>query len=280
VREIARSYNVSSLAMTSFVLIANIAGREHGREFATLIEARAYGKLLQKQPATISFEIKRAEPSGFIIEEKWKRHGGRMRGMNCLRFESKLREAEFFYSKLLEQEKILDQTPFGFFLSAFLTAATSVRQIFVFEQGQDANNKAVYKNWRDAWDAKLTPEQKSLIDYMEDDRDKEVHTTGSQHNIGREEADKLGVGTHYTPEGVITIFGPPDTFSTCWRPTYKFVMKDGIERKVTDVCGEYLWLRQQMITEFQSNFAQSASHLYQDTLRTVEAAISAKTAGT
>jgi hypothetical protein len=111
--------------MTSFVLIANIAGGEHGREFATMIEARAYGKLLQKQPATISFEIKRAEPSGFTIEDKWKRHGGRMRGMNCLRFESKLREAEFFYSKLLEQEKVTirDKTH-----SAFISVHSLQRQ--------------------------------------------------------------------------------------------------------------------------------------------------------
>jgi hypothetical protein len=221
--------------MTSFVVMANIAGGEHSREFATLKEARAYGKLLQKQPATISFEIKRAEPSGFIVEApQWKRRGNRMRGMNCLRFENKLREAEFFYSKLLKQEKITigDKTPFGFYLSAFLTAAKSVREIFVFEQAQDPDNKSVHKNWRDAWDAKLTPEQKSLITYMEDDRDKEVHTTGSQHNIGQEEADKLGVGTHYTPEGIITISGPPGTFSTSYRPTYSFVMKDGSERKV------------------------------------------------
>jgi hypothetical protein len=148
----------------------------------------------------------------------------------------------------------------------------------VFEQGQDPNNAAVYKKWREAWDAKLTPAQKSLICYMEDDRDKEVHTTGSQHNIGQEEAEKLGVGTYRTPEGVITISGPPGTFSTSYRPTYAFVMKDGTERKVTDACGEYLRLSQRMITEFQTNFPQfTTDHLYQETLRTVEAAISAKT---
>jgi hypothetical protein len=113
---------------------------------------------------------------------------------------------------------------------------------------------------------------------MEDDRDKEVHTTGSQHNIGQEEAEKLEVGTHHTSEGVITISGPPGTFSTSYKPTYTLVMKDETERKVTDACGEYLHLRQQMITEFQTNFPQvTTDHLYQETLRTVEAAISAKT---
>jgi hypothetical protein len=149
--------------MPKFVLIANIAGGEHSGEFATLIEARAYGKLLQKQPATISFEIKRAEPSGFTIEDKWKRHGGRMRGMNCLRFESKLREAEFFYEKLLEQEKVTigDKRPFGFYLSAFLTATKSVREIFVFEQGQDPNNAAVYKKMARRVGCELIPAQKA-----------------------------------------------------------------------------------------------------------------------
>jgi hypothetical protein len=122
--------------MTSFVLTANIAGGEHSLQFSTLMEVRAYGKLLQKQPATISFEIERAEPSGFILEKRWRRRGGRMRGMNVLRFENKLREAEFFYLNLLKQEKVTigDKKPFGYYLSAFLTAAKSVREIFVFEQ--------------------------------------------------------------------------------------------------------------------------------------------------
>jgi hypothetical protein len=83
---------------------------------------------------------------------------------------------------------------------------------------------------------------------------KEVHTTGSQHNVGREEAGRLGVGTHHTPEGIITITGPPVVFSIAYKPSYTFLMKDGVKRKVTDAFGEYLELRQQMIAEFQVIF--------------------------
>jgi hypothetical protein len=191
--------------MTSFVLTANIAGGEHSREFVTLAEAVTYGKHLQKQPTTISFQIERAEPSGFVVETKWRRSGGRMPGMNLWRVDKKLREAEFFYMQLLKQEKVLigDKEPFGFYLSAFLTAGKSVREIFVFEQGQDRQNGIAYKKWRTNWDNKLTQEEKSLIDYMADDRDKEVHTTGSRHNVDQEGVE-FGIGTHRTPEGTIT----------------------------------------------------------------------------
>jgi hypothetical protein len=105
---------------------------------------------------------------------------------------------------------------------------------------------------------------------MQDDRDKEVHTTGSQHNVGQEEADRLGVGIHHTPEGIITVEGPPGTFSIGYRPSYTFVMKDGVERKVTDACGEYFDLRRQMIIEFQTTFPEvTTQHLYNETLRII-----------
>jgi hypothetical protein len=222
------------------VLTANIAGGEHSREFVTLTEALTYGRHLQKQPATISFQIERAEPSGFVVEKKWQRSGGRMLGMNLWRVDKKLREAEFFYMQLLKHEKVLigDKEPFGFYLSAFLTAGKSVRE---------------NKKWRTDWDNKHTPEEKSLIDYMADDRDKEVHTTGSRHNVGQEGVE-FGIGTHRTTEGTITIDSPPGMPpSIAYRPTYSFTI-DGVDRKVAEACGAYLALRQRMIAEFKAVF--------------------------
>jgi hypothetical protein len=49
--------------------------------------------------------------------------------MNIESAEKKLREAKFFLNKMIEQERgaFGDKEQFGFYLSAFLSAATSVR---------------------------------------------------------------------------------------------------------------------------------------------------------
>jgi hypothetical protein len=192
-----------------------------------------------------------------------------MRGMDLLHIERKRREAEFFYQKLLQQEKVSigDKTPFGYYLSAFLTAAKSVHEIFVFEQDNDPQNGGAYKMWREEWEAKLTRGERSLIIYMGNGRDKEVHTIGSQYNVDLEEGDKLGVGTSRTPEGIITIDGSPGTFSVDYKPSYKFITKDDVERKVTEVCGEYLALRQRMVADFKADFPESTpDYLFRETL--------------
>jgi len=66
--------------------------------------------------------------------------------------------------------------PFDHYLSAFLSAARTVDYRLRHEQA------AIYPDWRKAWDASLTPQENSLIKFMVDDRNDEVHESGSSRS--------------------------------------------------------------------------------------------------
>src|SRR6516165_7648517 len=84
--------------------------------------------------------------------------------LNIKNAEKKLREARFFLNHMIEQERMAgDEKPFDFYLSAFLSAGMSVRDAFHVEQDRK-RNKAV-KEWKKAWEARLTPEQRCLWDF-------------------------------------------------------------------------------------------------------------------
>jgi hypothetical protein len=72
---------------------------------------------------------------------------------------------------------------------------------------------------------------------------------------------EFGIGEHRLPggQGTLTVSGIPATLSgdsslpvTIYRPTYTFTT-DGIERKATEVCREYLALMQRMVAQFEAD---------------------------
>jgi hypothetical protein len=87
--------------------------------------------------------------------------------MNIERVERKLREAKFFLNKMIEEERgaFGDKEQFGFYLSAFLSAAMGVRGAFHSEQD---------RKWKKAWEDNLTLEEKRLYYFMREDRCDEV----------------------------------------------------------------------------------------------------------
>jgi hypothetical protein len=103
-----------------------------------------------------------------------------------------------------------------------------------------------YAPWRKAWDAKLAPRENSLIEFMVDDPNKDIHEPGSPRNVGQEGVG-FGIGTRPVDGGTITVGGIPAPLSgekpavILYRATYSFSI-DGIDRKVTEASAEYLAL--------------------------------------
>ena len=157
----------------------------------------------------------------------------------------KLGEAEFFLAKMCKQEPrfIGDKRPFDYYLSGFLNAARVVDYRLRHE------HCAIYKPWRAAWNAQLGIEEDRLLKFMADDRAAEVHKSGSARVIGREGVQISGVLPD--GQGTITECGPPDAPSGVqYRPTYGYTI-NGIDRRATDACREYLALLQRMVSEFE-----------------------------
>ncbi len=165
--------------------------------------------------------------------------------MELIRVYKKLSEAQFFLGKLREQDLKLigDKQPFDYYLSAFLNAGRTVDYRLRHEQ------VAIYPAWRTAWDASLTPQEKSLIKFMVDDRNVEVHESGSSRSVAQE-GIKFPIGTHYVEGGMIDVSGPPGMEpAVIFKPTYNFTI-DGAEHNAIEACASYLALLQRMVDSF------------------------------
>jgi len=142
---------------------------------------------------------------------------------------------------------------FDYYLSAFLNAAMSLRCAFQYRQNR-ARNQAI-KTWREQWESRLTPEEKSLYKFMREDRVAEVHCSGSSRNVG-EEGVPLPAGTcrtrrdgiFITDDGMVSGSGP----NFIYRPSYSFTI-DGANPKATEACRKYLALLQRMVAQFEAD---------------------------
>jgi hypothetical protein len=164
--------------------------------------------------------------------------------MDITQVNKKIAEARFFLRKMAEYERriIGDREPFDYYLSAFLSAGRTIDYRLRHEQS------ALYTHWREAWDAHLTPEESCLIKFMVDDRNDEVHESGSSRTIAQD-AVEFSIGTHHVDGGTLTIGGHPGIAD---KPTYYFTI-GGVERKATEACVEYLELLQRMVTQFETD---------------------------
>jgi hypothetical protein len=167
--------------------------------------------------------------------------------MNIEGVEKKLREARFFLNEMIERERMAfgDGERFDFYLSAFLSAGRTVDYRLRHQQ-------TAYPTWRTAWDTR-NPAQQGLIKFMVDDRNIEVHESGSSRSTKTEEIKVPVGGTYSDKSGTLQSMGSPWAApAVIGKPTYNFTI-DGTDRKATDACGEYLALLEQMVAAFKAD---------------------------
>lgn len=180
--------------------------------------------------------------------------------MDLVRVHKKLAEAQFFLGKMTEQERRAfgDREPFDYYLSGFLSATRTVDYRLRHEQSP------IYPIWRKVWDAALSPSDNVLMKFMVDDRNIEVHESGSSRSVGQEDI-KIGVGGSYSDEsGTLEVSGSPsvllgvDTAAVIHKPTYNFTI-DRTERKATEACAEYLALLKRMVEKFEETATEACA---------------------
>jgi hypothetical protein len=169
--------------------------------------------------------------------------------LNIENVKKKLREAKFFLNKMDNQgQKLSSREQFDFYLSAFLSAARTVD--YRLEHEQDA----VYRAWRKSWDASLSSAEALLIKLMVDDRNVEVHESGSGRRVRSESVSVPAVAPDQAGlmQAIgVAMYAVSDSPTVMYKPSYYFTI-EGIERKAVDVCGEYLKLMERMVTQFKA----------------------------
>ncbi len=156
----------------------------------------------------------------------------------------KLREAQFFLMKMSERAQMAfgDRQEFDFYLSAFLSAARTVDYRLRHEQG------AAYRTFRVGWNQNLSAADQQLIKFMVDDRNLEIHESGSARG---EQESRISVSRVYEDKsGKVTVFSPPDTPPAyIVKPTYFFVV-DGQSRSVLECCEMYSQLLKRLVADY------------------------------
>jgi len=165
---------------------------------------------------------------------------------------NKLKEAAFFYNALAAHERrIMQPEPevFGYYLSAFLSAARSVADYLLAEEGER------YRAWFATRKALLTEDEQELLRFTNEERTNSVHVAGprvdhSQEFVsGHELALEMGAaGGHF--EVWSAPLGIP--IPQVARPTAKFSARDE-EASVSDTCRRYLQLLSSLVDEYEQH---------------------------
>jgi hypothetical protein len=166
--------------------------------------------------------------------------------MDLAQVRKKLREAEFFLGRMMEHEQQLigDREPFDFYLSAFLSAARTVDYRLRHEQNP------TYKAWRERWDSSLTGEENALIKFMVDDRNFEVHESGSTRSLGSQ-VKEFGGGVHRLGASEMMITAPVGVPpAVLHKSTYKLTI-GAVDHDATKASELYLKLLNRMVSQFQ-----------------------------
>jgi hypothetical protein len=158
----------------------------------------------------------------------------------------KLREARFFLGHMTHTEDqgatgfTSDPDVFPFFLSAFQAAAKSVIQTLVA-----GRHGAIVDQWR----SRLDEKDHALVDFMSDERDNEVHLSGTTEQATREMVPitELRQPQYAHPAHGFFFFAPPGTpMPTVGvvRHTYTF---GGFADRVTVIARRYMVLLEQLV---------------------------------
>jgi len=160
------------------------------------------------------------------------------------RVRKKLQEARFFLGKMAERGEMAfgEHEESDFYLSAFLSAGRSVDYRLRHEQG------ATYLTFRESWDNALSPDEQRLMKCMVDDRNFEVHESGSN----RAELEKRipVYGSYQDKSGKVTVFAPPGTLpAEIIKPTYSFTI-DGQQVPVLEASRMYIELLDRLVADY------------------------------
>jgi hypothetical protein len=169
--------------------------------------------------------------------------------------EAKLHEARSALAEMRDQEQRAfgDRSRFDHRLSAFLNAGRSVDNRLQHECG------ATYRDWRKTWNAQH-PTEDRILQSMHARRATDFHERGPGHSVKPEQI-KVGSGGSYSDKsGTLEVWGSPsplmgvDLGATISKPQYVFDVY-GSERPVTEVCGEYLTVLEQMVAQYEGDLS-------------------------
>jgi hypothetical protein len=162
----------------------------------------------------------------------------------------KYREASFFLGEMAKREgspRLDQEEEFGYFLSAFLSAARSVS--FVLRK----ENPLTYEAQSQEWLRSLTPSTRVMVDFMRDQRNaalKEglVASERNTEHVPASVADRSSSRSHYSTTVIVQpyFFAEGATIAVA-RYTLSL---EGRDRPAVETCRDYLAALELLVSRF------------------------------
>jgi hypothetical protein len=145
-----------------------------------------------------------------------------------------------------ERRAFEDQEPFQFYMNAFLCAASTLRDCFRYGQDKSA------MDWKRTWEAKLTPQEKGVYDFLGEDRNAELHRAGSSRKA-KVKTEEFAAGSYSFAPGTTEIVVAPPEVQVAMRKDKKVytITIAGTERVAIEACAEYAALLERLIADYQ-----------------------------
>ena len=165
----------------------------------------------------------------------------------------KLREAQFFFKQLAYTKQQVfagDPEEFGYFLSAFLSAARSVTFALQFEE------KEKYETWFPRWLSSLTDAERELLRHFNEQRVSTVHRAGAEVSQSSEPTPMTEIRTGGPGQPAYLFFWPgvPGTPQPRFdRRVHSFHL-GGTDSEVVETCRQYVTLLDRLVQNFGNSF--------------------------
>ena len=168
--------------------------------------------------------------------------------MDIAKPEAKLRELNFFLKKMQDLQRYIElpeTEPFAFYMNAFLSAASSLRDCF--RKGGDKQAA----RWQKNWEAQLTPQEEALYDYLRVERNIELHRGGSRRKHKTKQQHLAPGSYELTPGTRGDVAGPPDVLVQIDKQVLFFTI-EGNERNALEACAEFAGLLERLMAEYKA----------------------------
>jgi hypothetical protein len=176
---------------------------------------------------------------------------------------AKLAEANFFFCKLSQSQGqvVVDPEPeaFGYYLSAFLSAACSVRDVLRTEQPRRRKN--AYREWFKMWEVSLSKSDLSLWQSVYSQRVATVHLTGVTMGHRLEAMSHTEFMLAASREGVQFqhFSSPPGTPAPKYTRAIRVLNLNGSNVDVVQACGKYLEIAAGLVQSYRGHFGNQAA---------------------
>ena len=176
------------------------------------------------------------------------------------RTKRRLRQAQFFYQHLVNQQAKGDQETFRFYFSAFILSARTVTWTLKNEE------KKKWKAWEPQWRDKRTEEEQKLLDDTNELRTADTHEGGAKLTM---ELEEIAV------EALLDAIPPRPGLNAAYirrlrrqsgaagvrlmQPVHYFEDKNG-KQKITTLCRRYLKFLEKVVKDFCADMGSNAGN--------------------